>query len=146
MITKGNFPDLAGYALSRAPMSADHAEDVLEFFCDDVDNLAFDGPGPDRRILLYLANCFRDILAGVDPKEALNLDKRAEGQRRRRTLEKIGERDLKMAIDVARRMHHGQLREDAFAVVAEHFGMKRSAVRNAYEEYSKAIKKFGWDK
>jgi hypothetical protein len=42
---------LIGYAIARAPSSADHAEDVLKFFCDDVDR----GRVPDQRILQYLA-------------------------------------------------------------------------------------------
>jgi hypothetical protein len=146
MTEKPSNIDLIAYALKLAPESADHAEDVLEFFCEGVERMATDTAYPDPRILNYLATCSRRILDGVEPKEALNLDMRAEGQRRRRTYEKLDERDIDIALSVARRMRHGQSREDAFYAAAEQFGVKRGTVRNAHDKYGKNIKRLGWNK
>lgn len=130
--------DLVEYALKRAPQSPDHAEDVLKFFCDAVDRN--DG-WPDRVILTYLAQCFRHILDGRPPNEALNLGSRPRGQRRRRTLETKDETDIKLARAVVRRMNHGDEREAAIGAVADDANASSSRTRKAYETYAGLVRR-----
>lgn len=137
--------DLIAHALKLAPESADHAEEVLEFFCDDVARTATDIADVDPRILSYLATCFRRILDGYDPKEALNLDHRDEGKRRERTDEATALRNFRMARSVVRRMRHGQLRDEAYLDVAEEYGFSDSTVKKAYELYGQKIREQRWD-
>lgn len=111
---------------------------MLEFFCDAVDRN--DG-WPDRVILTYLAQCFRHILDGRPPNEALNLGSRPRGQRRRRTLETKDETDIELARAVVRRMNHGDEREAAIGAVADDANASSSRTRKAYETYAGLVRR-----
>jgi hypothetical protein len=128
--------DLIGHALKKASQSPDHAEDVLQFFCDEVDK----GSVPDKRILRYLRECFRQILDGGPPSDALHLLRNKRGQRRRRTLEKIDERNFDLALAVARQMKADVSRDDAFEEVAATSGSSVAVVKKAYEDFRRFVK------
>ena len=98
----GSFKDEMEYFLYGASQDTDLAESVLEYFCDVVGR----GEVPDRRVLEFLANAFRQIIVdGASPSHALNLV-RAKGKGRLRTLIKIHRRDLELAVAVAKFMRH----------------------------------------
>ena len=76
---------------------------------------------------------------GTDANEALNI-KRRPGQRERRTLESIDERDSDLAQRVIRRMNGGQLRDDAIEAVAGECGQSVPVVKRAYEVYAPGLR------
>ena len=137
---------MIAYALAHAADDPDKAEDVLTFFCRDVEM----GRQPDDTILFYLAECFRRIIgpdvldptyrfAPTDPTEALNLA-RKQGERSRRTLERVDERDSDAAQAVIRRMDHGDKRDDAITAVATELGSSVSVVKRAYETFAPSLR------
>ena len=133
--------DLVRHALKHAPESVDHAEDVLQFFCEAVE---FDHP-PDRRILEYLARSFRLILDGSNADAALGLKGRPKGQRRRRTSEAKLDKDLELARAVARRMRHGESRDDAIEAVATEAGASAARTKKAYDALRDLVRRAALD-
>jgi Lon protease-like protein len=133
--------DLVQFALEGASFDPDMAEDVLQFFCDVVNH----GGVPERNVLEYLTGCFGRIINGEQPSDALNLT-RAKGQRRLRTLNKIAEGHLLLALRVVRCMKAGAKRDDAIVLVAsERFGdhdkvASTATVKRAYERYRQRAK------
>lgn len=126
--------ELISHALKYAPTQPDKAEDVLQFFCEALKK----GDVPDREILEYLAGCFQRIISGDDPSVALGL-RLTRGQRRRRTLELIDERDVDLALAVARCMKAGTERTAAFLTVAEKCAASYATVKRAYETFGQTV-------
>ncbi len=122
--------------IKRAPESADRAEDVLEMFCDAVDG----GVAPNRRILDYLAGCFRKVLKGCDAAKVLNLKQRSAGQRRARTLNKNDERNIDLTRAVIRHMKHDMTKVKAIEAVAESKGVGSYTVKAAYDEFGRHVR------
>jgi hypothetical protein len=120
--------DLIENALGLASSDPDMAEIALEIFCDAVDR----GDVPDRKLLNYLADCLRRIIAGEKPLKALNLTGRSRGQRRLRTLERIDGERLGLALAVVRYMKSGITRNDAIEQVVSEHGASTATVKRAY--------------
>ena len=140
--------DMVQFALERASRDPDKAEDVLRFFCDVVER----GDVPERNVLEYLSGCFRRMIDDkkpLKPSDALNLS-RTKGRRRGRTLEKMAERDLLLALRVVRCMKAGASRDDAYEQVAEERlgdreddrdkAASSATVKRAYERYGQHVK------
>jgi hypothetical protein len=122
--------DLIEFALEHASSDPDAAEDVLEYFCDVVER----GEVPGNGVLEYLAARFRRILAGEKPSDAMGLT-RTKGQRRRRTLERIGDEHLALTLDVVRYMRGGDAKPDAIERVVSERGASTATVKRAYAAY-----------
>ena len=136
------------HVLSRAPESPNHAEEVLGLFCNDVES----GIVPDRRILEYLAQCFRRILDDrhngqrfADAIEAaLNL-KRGPGNRRPKGQDDRDRKDVEIAFDIARRRHYRKPRPsvgDTKLEVATLHRVPFKRVEIAWDRYGRVARNF----
>jgi hypothetical protein len=126
--------DLIGYALEGAPHDTNKAEDLLQFFCDAVEA----NKVPDEAILKYLAGCFRLVLDGKPPADALSLSG-SKGKRRRRTLERKDQRNFDIARAVVGHMAAGMKRNDAIEHVTAAHNVSTAVAKRAYETYRATI-------
>lgn len=132
--------DLIAYALNLAPESADHAEDLLKFFCDAAAAAVDRGIMPDPDLMEYVSSCFKRILDGEKPETALNLRGRGKS-RKPATLDRIAHEDLHLAFAVAQRRKSGMTREKAIQCVVD-VGLRLGS-RVISASYGKVEKAYG---
>lgn len=132
--------DQIAYALKLAPESADHAIDVLKYFCDEAAAAVDRGIMHDPDLMEYVSSCFKRILDGEKPETALNL-RRREKSRKPATLDRIDQEALYLALAVAQRRKSGMTREKAIECVAD-VGV-RSGSRLISASYGKVEKAYG---
>ena len=133
--------DLIGHALKHAAADPDRAEELLGFFADAVENNKW----PDPRLMEYIAKCFRRM-TGDRPEPAalvLGLVRTENGQRRARTLQRVDERDVRLARLVVQCMdEHDMTRNDAIGLIAEkHNSGGTSTVKAAYDTFGASIRR-----
>lgn len=117
--------DMIEHFIKEAPNNYDLAEDLLELFCDDVEQAKVSGRMPADPVLFdYVVTAFRRIIDGESPKVALNLVWRGgrgkqKSRDRVRAVSSRYRRNLALAREIARRIKYGMSKSEAFADIVE---------------------------
>jgi len=111
--------------LAEDGKNADWALEILRIFCSQVDS----NKGIDKSIRYYLRDSFNKILFGEDAASALNI----KNPPHRPIMNP--ERDMDIALDVARKKLSGKKLDEIYNALAEQFNLSPDTIKKIYLKY-----------